>query len=330
MFLCLSFLFGGLMNKKLTFSLAAGVAGTAALSHALTCYLVKMAVDRQMPSTPAGLTRAAIRGSGCTQAFLRTLTQTGKALQAMPHTRVTIKARDGETLVGHLFSCSSPKRLILGMHGWRSSWYSDFGMIAPFLLEEGCCLLLPEQRGQGESGGSFMGLGALERHDCVRWANYLACLYPHLPLYLAGVSMGAATVLMSTELALPGTVRGLIGDCGFTSPQDICRHVVKDNLHLSYALRGPVAHRLCKKRNQAGLSGCSAPKALSHCRLPVLLIHGSDDRFVPVEMTYENYKACGGPKHLLIVPGADHGMSYYKDRTAYEQALRQFFTLYDK
>jgi fermentation-respiration switch protein FrsA (DUF1100 family) len=47
-------------------------------------------------------------------------------------------------------------------------------------------------------------------------------------------------------------------------------------------------------------------------------------------MTYENYKACGGPKHLLIVPGADHGMSYYKDRTAYEQALRQFFTLYDK
>ena len=54
------------MNKKLTFSLAAGVAGTAALSHALTCYLVKMAVDRQMPSIPAGLTRAAIRGSGCT------------------------------------------------------------------------------------------------------------------------------------------------------------------------------------------------------------------------------------------------------------------------
>lgn len=318
------------MNKKLTLSLAAGVAGTAALSHALTCYLVKMAVDRQMPAAPAGLTRAAIRGSGCTQSFLHKLEQTGKALQAMPHKRVTIKARDGETLIGHFFTCPNPKRLILGMHGWRSSWCGDFGMIAPFLLKEGCCLLLPEQRGQGESGGSFMGLGVLERHDCVRWANYLAGLYPHLPLYLAGVSMGAATVLMSTELALPGTVRGLIGDCGFTSPQDICRHVVKDNLHLSYSLRGPVAHHLCKRKNQAGLSGCSAPKALAKCRLPVLLIHGSDDRFVPVGMTYENYKACGGPKHLLIVPGAAHGMSYYKDPVSYEQALRQFFFLYDK
>jgi pimeloyl-ACP methyl ester carboxylesterase len=318
------------MNKKVTFSLAAGVAGTAALSHALTCYLVKMAVDRQMPAAPAGLTRAAIRGSGCTQAFLHRLEKDGKALQAMPHRRLTIKARDGETLVGHFFTCPNPKRLILGMHGWRSSWCGDFGMIAPFLLQEGCCLLLPEQRGQGESGGAFMGLGALERHDCVRWANYLAGLYPHLPLYLAGVSMGAATVLMSTELSLPGTVRGLIGDCGFTSPQAICRHVVRNNLHLSYALRGPVAHKLCKQKNQAGLSGCSAPKALARCRLPVLLIHGSDDRFVPVEMTYENYKACSGPKHLLIVPGADHGMSYYKDPISYEQALKHFFCQYDK
>ena len=318
------------MNKKVTVSLAVGVAGTAALSHALTCYLVKMAIDRQMPVSSSGLARAAIRGSGCTPAFLQKLEQTGKILQATPHTRVTIKAKDGETLVGHLFSCPNPQRLILGMHGWRSSWCGDFGMIAPFLLKEGCILLLPEQRGQGESGGAFMGLGALERYDCARWANYLAGLYPHLPLYLAGVSMGAATVLMSTELPLPGTVRGLIGDCGFTDPQSICRHVVRNNLHLSYSLRGAIAHRLCKKRNQAGLSGCSAPKALSRCRLPVLLIHGSDDRFVPVEMTYENYKACGGPKHLLIVPGADHGMSYFKDPAVYEKALQQFFSLYDK
>lgn len=318
------------MNKKVTLSLAAGVAGSAAISHALTCYLVKMAVDRQMPAAPAGLTRAAIRGSGCTPAFLHTLAQTGKDLQTTPHRRVALKARDGETLVGHLFVCPNPKRLVLCMHGWRSSWAGDFGMVAPFLLKEGCCLLLPEQRGQGQSGGAYMGLGALERHDCVRWAHYFAQLYPHLPLYLAGVSMGAATVLMSTELPLPGTVRGLIADCGFTGPQAICRHVVRKNLHLPYGLRGFVAHRLCKRKNSAGLTGCTAPQALSRCRLPVLFVHGSDDRFVPVEMTYENYKACKGPKHLLIVPGADHGMSYYKDKTSYEKEVRNFFRLYDK
>ena len=320
------------MNKKVAISLtaAAGIAGTAVLSHALTHYLVNMVVDRKMPALPNGLTRAAIRGTGCHPTFLHALEQSGKRLYQQPHTRVTIKAKDGETLVGHLFTCPNPKRLVLGMHGWRSSWCTDFGMVASFLLEEGCCLLLAEQRAQGESGGKYMGMGILERHDCVRWAHYFAQQYPHLPLYLAGVSMGAATVLMSTDLPLPGTVKGIVADCGFTSPQDVCRHVMRKNLHLSYGLRGPVANRLCKRKNQVGLTGCSAPQSLSRCRLPVLLIHGSDDHLVPVEMTYKNYQACRGPRHLLIVPGADHGMSYYMDRESYEAAVRHFFALYDK
>ena len=29
---------------------------------------------------------------------------------------------------------------------------------------------------------------------------------------------------------------------------------------------------------------------------------------------YENFTACASPKKLFIVPGADHGMSYFVDR----------------
>lgn len=53
------------------------------------------------------------------------------------------------------------------------------------------------------------------------------------------------------------------------------------------------------------------------CKVPVLFVHGTDDNFVPIEMTYENYKVCAAPKHLLIVPGADHGMNFLIDRPAY-------------
>ena len=56
-----------------------------------------------------------------------------------------------------------------------------------------------------------------------------------------------------------------------------------------------------------------------------MLIHGTDDTFVPVEMTYENYKACAGPRRLLIVPGADHGMSYYVAKDEYEAQILQFW-----
>lgn len=68
---------------------------------------------------------------------------------------------------------------------------------------------------------------------------------------------------------------------------------------------------------------------MKHCSVPVLFIHGTDDAFVPVTMTYENYKACTAPKRLLVVPGADHGMSYYIDKDGYENAVKQFWNDYD-
>ena len=58
-----------------------------------------------------------------------------------------------------------------------------------------------------------------------------------------------------------------------------------------------------------------------------MLVHGTEDTFVPVEMTYENYRACKGKRKLLIVPGADHGMSYYVDREEYEKTALEFFQM---
>ena len=65
--------------------------------------------------------------------------------------------------------------------------------------------------------------------------------------------------------------------------------------------------------------------ALRKSRIPVLFVHGTEDTVVPVSMTYENYKACAAPKELLIVPGADHGMSYFLDKHRYEAALKAFW-----
>ena len=69
----------------------------------------------------------------------------------------------------------------------------------------------------------------------------------------------------------------------------------------------------------------SCPEALKSCRVPVIFVHGTDDKFVPVEMTYENYKACASPKKLFIVPGAEHGTSYLVDKAGYEEAMLEFW-----
>ena len=64
--------------------------------------------------------------------------------------------------------------------------------------------------------------------------------------------------------------------------------------------------------------------------VPILLIHGEDDHFVPLKMAFENRDACTAPCKLLVVPGADHAMSYYMGRGAYEAAMRAFWEHFDK
>lgn len=202
-------------------------------------------------------------------------------------------------------------------------------MIGDFLYDSGCSVLYAEQRGQGSSEGKYMGLGVLERLDCADWARWAEQKAQGLPIYLAGISMGATTVLMAAGLSLPSSVRGILADCGFTSPQDIGRHILEKNLHLTCDRRLRLADAMCRRKNRVGIFGCSTVEAMGRNRVPVLFVHGARDAFVPVSMTYQNYHACAGPKEMLIVPEADHGMSYYLDPEGYQRALRSFWDKYD-
>ena len=141
--------------------------------------------------------------------------------------------------------------------------------------------------------------------------------------------MGATTVLMASDLELPENVHGIMADCGFTSAHDIWKHVAEENLHLHFGLYAAAANDLCKKRISIGSQDCSTVDALKQCKVPVLFIHGADDGFVPVRMTHENYAACASEKRLLIVPGADHAMSYCVEQDRYEKAAKDFWKTYD-
>lgn len=310
--------------------LAAAGVGLVGTTHlAVTKYMVNVALDRQIPKHTGSAERK-IAGSELDQRFLDALRTAGEALHSRGGEMVRITSRDGTNLVGHWFEQEKPSRTIIAMHGWRSSWYNDFGMIADFWFQNGCNVLFAEQRGQGQSGGEYMGFGLLERHDCADWAKWAGERDNALPVYLCGVSMGASTVLMAAGLELSKNVRGIMADCGYSSPEAIWKHVAKDNLGLSYGTRCMAARDLCRKKIQVGIDDYSCVDAMQECEVPVLFIHGTDDRFVPIEMTYENYKACAAPKRLLVVPGAGHGMSYFLDKEGYEAAMLQFWREFDK
>ena len=322
------------MNRKgmwIGTGLAVGsVAVGAVISGAITNHLIRFAIYREPPRI-MGKARNRIKQTTAQQEFNLRVTETAQKLKnTAACEKVKIQGRDGISLVGHWYPASHPKRVIVAMHGWRSNWYKDFGMIADFWHEDGCSILFAEQRGQNQSDGDYMTFGYMERYDCRSWVDFVnKRTEGRYPIYLAGLSMGASTVLMAAGLDLPATVRGIMADCGFTSADAIWRHVVKDNLHLSYGIRGYLIDNICQRTLNTHAKNITTVTAMQHANLPVLFIHGSDDRFVPIDMTFENYKACRSPKELLVVPGAGHGQSYFVEQGKYEEAVRAFWGKYD-
>ena len=307
----------------------AGVAAVVGIAHHYTTkYLMKLALDREGPKS-ATKDKDKLMSSSDLSETVAAIMDAAKKLEETEHEQIEITAQDGTTLVGHWFCPENAKRIIIAMHGWRSTWSQDFGAIAPFWFDNDCAVLFAEQRGQGNSGGEYMGFGLLERYDCLDWINWVnERTEQKYPVYLAGVSMGASTVLMTAGLDLPENVKGVIADCGYTSAYDIWKHVVKDNMKLSYGLRGLMIDRICQKKINTNSKGITTLTAMQKTQIPILFIHGTDDKFVPVRMTYENYKACNAPKELLIVPGAIHGQSYDVEQEKYEAATRRFWNMY--
>lgn len=313
-------------------TLTAGATAVSATTYSATKRLVKIAMDREEPTFQRWQKkRLQISGTMQDAAFLEQLQLSAETLKNAPHEKVEITGRDGEKLVGHWFACEQPKRIVIAMHGWRSTWAGNFSFIADFLHRNGCSVLYAEQRGQGDSGGKYITFGAMERYDCLDWVDWVnRTAGTHLPVYLAGISMGATTVLLAAGLEPPENVRGIIADCGFTSIHAIWKHVADQNLRIPYSLRSRAANALCKKKIQLGTKDCSTVAAMRDNHIPVLFVHGTDDRFVPIEMTYENYQACAAPKQLLIVPGAGHGMSYLQETARYEKTVLDFWKQFDR
>lgn len=293
------------------------------ISMAIDWNMVGEALDRQEPKGFQHM-KARMSGQEEDQALMAQLQSLGAQLERRAHKVVHMESYDGTGLTGHLFEAERPRRVILAMHGWRSGWARDFCAVADFFQDTDCTVLYAQQRGQGDSGGEYMGFGMIERYDCREWVNWLnAYGFEDLPIYLVGISMGATTVLMAAGFHLPANVLGVIADCGFTSPKAEWKHIGKNNLGLAWHQKR--VDSLCRRRIELDSDAYSTLDAMQTCEIPILFVHGKADAFVPPEMTLENYEACKSPRRLLLVEGANHGMSYLTDPQTYETAVRDFW-----
>ena len=252
-------------------------------------------------------------------------------LREFPKERITIESHDGLKLAGHLFAVENPRGLVLMAHGYRSSAPFDFSGAVQDFNALGLSCLLMDQRAHGYSEGKYIGFGAAERYDVVKWAQYAEKRWPDLPVVMDGVSMGAATVVMGCSVGYPKNVRAIIADCGYTTPGAICRRTLKRWFKLPPFPVYYAAKVFVKLMAGYDLDGVSTEEAirkmLRENPIPVLFAHGKKDDFVPCTMSEENYALFGetGLAELFLVDNADHGLAYVRDKAGYTEALMRLF-----
>ncbi len=243
-------------------------------------------------------------------------------LLQIPFEEVSVTAHDGKRLYGRYYHARDGAPLAILMHGYRGNAIRDFCGGHKLARESGHNILLVDQRAHGRSEGHSITFGIRESEDCLVWAAYAARRFPKSRIYLSGVSMGASTVLTASALPLPPTVAAIVADCPFSSPTAIIRKVMKQNGYPLFLF--PFLRLGARLFGGFSLNESSAASAVKSARVPILLIHGESDLFVPHEMSREIYEACASKKRLLLFEGAGHGLSYMADSERYVREFRDF------
>jgi fermentation-respiration switch protein FrsA (DUF1100 family) len=190
-------------------------------------------------------------------------------------------------------------------------------------------VLLPDLQHSGLSDGDAIGMGWKDRLDVLRWMQVANERFGGTTeMVVHGISMGAATTMMVSGEILPPYVKCFVEDCGYTSVWTQFAKELKEQFHLPAFPLLHAASALCRLRYGWSFAEASALAQVSKCTLPMLFIHGSNDRYVPTDMVYPLYEAKPAPKELWIVEGAAHAESYLTNPAAYTEKVRNFVRKY--
>lgn len=240
---------------------------------------------------------------------------------------VQIKSYDGFLLKGY-FVKNDLKNIIICCHGYRSCYQFDFSIGGTNYLEKGYSVLFIDQRAHQNSNGSFITFGVKECYDIKKWTEYISKRYKDSKILLTGISMGASTVMYSLGLNLPKNVKGAICDCGYTKSLDIIKHTANKIIPNFGGFCSFFINLGCILCTGKSLNKLSTKITLKNNTIPLMIIHGSADRVVPVEMGRLNYQYSKDSNSKITkyieIEGAGHGMSFLVDEEKCISELNKF------
>jgi fermentation-respiration switch protein FrsA (DUF1100 family) len=243
----------------------------------------------------------------------------------------SIQSDDDLTLKAwYLPAEKATNKTVILVHGFRSNKdrMAQYGWM---FHEQGYNVLLPDNRAHGDSEGELIGYGWLDRLDSIKWINEIIKKNgQNSEIAMFGLSMGAATVMMTSGEKLPDNVKLFIEDCGYNNVFDETAYQAKQMYNLPAFPLVYMVSGISKVLAGYSYTEASSVNQLKKNTRPMLFIHGEADDYVPTSMVYENYNATKGPKEMLIVPNAKHAQSYDTDKELYEKTVSAFMHKYFK
>ena len=272
----------------------------------------------------------------------------GPRLDGLGGEVVRFRSRDGVRLVGRWVPADlapgaddwamDPREAILLLHGYNGSIAPDLVELGPFLSRTASVLGL-DFRGHGASDDGPTTFGLLEVEDV---AGALAFLGERgvRRVALVGSSMGGSTAIAAVAVLGDGRLTAADADpaapaATVDAPRPRIVGVVADSVTPELAvvvgnrLAMPLGRRIAGRafgrfdRLVGGDPRTTEPLAVIGLLedMPLLLVHGEDDRTVPIGEAMRLAAAAPSGARHLVIPGADHGAGHRTDPLAYEAAV---------
>ena len=237
-----------------------------------------------------------------------------------------ITSYDNLKLKAWFLKNNSHKYIIL-CHGYTGE-HKD--MVVPSLefYDNGFNTLCPDSRAHGESEGKYRGMGYLERKDIKKWMDYIIEKDSKAQIVLYGISMGAATVMMSMCYYHPANLKCVVEDCGYGSVWEQFKSVSTSKFHVPSFPVLDIVSLLSKRICKYDFKETSIYELIKENKVPCLFIHGQEDDFVPYRFMNELYNNDLGPKEKFVVKSANHALSRIIDYEGYKDKINSFINKY--
>ncbi len=244
-------------------------------------------------------------------------------LRNVPCEHVFISSFDKKKLHARLYRKEDSDTVVIMFHGYRGTACRDFSGGAYDMQELGFNVILADERAHGLSEGHTITFGAKEKLDARKWIDYARKEFGEdKRIILVGISMGGATVLLTSDYLKEGDL--VIADCPYSTTKEILYNTTKQMVKFGTGFFYGLLNLSSIIFAHVNLNKDNADEHIKKTKAKILIIHGDSDTLVPHALSYRLKEKYPDKITYELFPGAEHGLCYLADNDRYKKVIKGF------